>query len=144
MILPLYTALARPRLECWVQFWAPYYRTYGLTGASPTQDHWCDEGTGASTIWGEAERPDLVQPGEEKAQSGQILDGKEWTKMREPDSSQWSTLTGQYVMDTKNKKFHFFTVWVVKHWKRLWREIVEFPSVDVFRTQLDMNLSNLL
>lgn len=37
-----------------------------------------------------------------------------------------------------------FTVRVVKHQNRLPREIVESPSLDILRTQLDMMLVNPL
>jgi len=33
---------------------------------------------------------------------------------------------------------------VMKHWKRLTIDIVESPSLEIFRTQLDMVLSNML
>lgn len=33
---------------------------------------------------------------------------------------------------------------VVEHWHRLAREVLESPSFDVFKTQLDMALCSLL
>ena len=33
---------------------------------------------------------------------------------------------------------------VVKHWNQLPRDVVEFPSVEIFKTQLDTVLGNLL
>jgi len=43
----------------------------------------------------------------------------------------------------KTKK-HFFAVMVVEHWNKLSREFMEFPSVEILRTQQDMVLDNLL
>lgn len=37
-----------------------------------------------------------------------------------------------------------FTVTVVKHWNTLPREVMESPPSEIFRTQLDMVLGNIL
>lgn len=37
----------------------------------------------------------------------------------------------------QNMRKHFFAVSVVKHWNTLWREVVEWPSVAILKTQLD-------
>ncbi|GAB0180397.1 translation initiation factor IF-2-like [Grus japonensis] len=50
----------------------------------------------------------------------------------------------------EHRKFHlntrknFFTLRVTKHWNRLPREVVESPSLEIFKTHLDMILCNLL
>ena len=38
----------------------------------------------------------------------------------------------------------FFTVRVVRHWTRLLREVVDAPSLEVFKASLDGALSNLI
>jgi len=38
----------------------------------------------------------------------------------------------------------FFTVRMLKHWKRLSREVVEAPSLEMFKVRLDGALSNLI
>lgn len=37
----------------------------------------------------------------------------------------------------------FFTIRTVKQWNRLPQKIVQFPSSEVFKIQLDNDLSNL-
>ncbi|KFQ37666.1 hypothetical protein N332_07702, partial [Mesitornis unicolor] len=48
---------------------------------------------------------------------------------------------GRFSLDIRKK---FFTVRVVKHWHRLAREVVDAPSLEVFKARLDRALGNLV
>ncbi|KFW60932.1 hypothetical protein AS28_11578, partial [Pygoscelis adeliae] len=48
---------------------------------------------------------------------------------------------GRFTLDIRKK---FFTMRVVRHWNRLPREVVDAPSLEVFRARLDGALSNLV
>jgi len=48
---------------------------------------------------------------------------------------------GRFRFDIRKK---FFTMRVVKHWNRLPREVVDAPSLEVFKATLDGALSNLV
>jgi len=48
---------------------------------------------------------------------------------------------GKFQLNTRKK---FFTVRVTEHWNRLPREVVESPSLEIFKTHVDEVLCNLL
>ncbi|KFQ90235.1 hypothetical protein N337_05204, partial [Phoenicopterus ruber ruber] len=48
---------------------------------------------------------------------------------------------GRFQLDISKK---FFTMRVVRHWNRLPREVVDAPSLEVFKARLDGALSNLI
>ena len=43
-----------------------------------------------------------------------------------------------------NTEKNFFTVLVTEHWDRLPREVVESPSLEIFRNHLDAILCHVL
>ncbi|KGL88117.1 hypothetical protein N301_11691, partial [Charadrius vociferus] len=48
---------------------------------------------------------------------------------------------GRFKLNIRKK---FFTLRVVRHWNRLPREVVEAPSLEVFKARLDVAFGNLV
>ncbi|KFV53779.1 hypothetical protein N341_11852, partial [Tyto alba] len=49
-------------------------------------------------------------------------------------------LQGRFRLDIRK---HFFTERMVKHWNRLLQEVVDAPSLSMFKTHLDNVLNNV-
>ncbi|KGL99469.1 hypothetical protein N301_15349, partial [Charadrius vociferus] len=48
---------------------------------------------------------------------------------------------GRFRLNIRKK---FFTLRVVRHWNRLPRDVVDAPSLEVFKARLDVALGNLV